>query len=661
MPRDLPIGNGRLLVNFDRQYNLRDVYYPHVGQENHTNGDPCRFGVWADGEFAWTDSDAWVRAFKYERDSLSTQVTLESETLGLRLRCCDVVDFGRDIYFKRVEITNLRATPRDVRVFFHFDCHLYGNNVGDTAFFEPQRRALVHYKIKRYFWLNARRGREFGLDQYAVGNKDIHGAEGTWRDAEDGTLGQNPIAQGSIDSVGSVHCPLEANGLEVVTFWLAAGETFEAVSALDALVKERSPESFINRTADYWRLWVNKEPTDFQDLPGPVINLYKRSLLILRSQINDNGAIIAANDSDQLLFGRDTYCYVWPRDGALVAHALIRSGHSHVARKFFNFCSSVINREGCLLHKYNPDGSLGSSWHPWVGPGGEARLPIQEDETALVLFALWEHYQRFRDVEFVQTLYRPLIKCAADFLARYRDERTYLPAPSHDLWEERRGILSFTTSAVWAGLQAGALFADAFGEADTAIFYRFAAEQIKEAAAEHLYDAKLGRFLRMIQVPADGPIEKDHTLDSSLCGLWQFGMFAPDDPRIVRTMEQVEARLWCKTPVGGMARYEGDWFHRVSDDLDNVPGNPWVICTLWLAEWKVARAATREDFAASRRLLEWAVTHAFPSGVLPEQFNPYTGEPLSVSPLTWSHAAFVSAVQSYMESYRKTGNEALVT
>ena len=46
MPRDLPIGNGTLLVNFDDQYHLRDLYYPYVGSENHTLGYPCRFGVW---------------------------------------------------------------------------------------------------------------------------------------------------------------------------------------------------------------------------------------------------------------------------------------------------------------------------------------------------------------------------------------------------------------------------------------------------------------------------------------------------------------------------------------------------------------------------------------------------------------------------------------
>jgi hypothetical protein len=37
---------------------------------------------------------------------------------------------------------------------------------------------------------------------------------------------------------------------------------------------------------------------------------------------------------------------------------------------------------------------------------------------------------------------------------------------------------------------------------------------------------------------------------------------------------------------------------------------------------------------------------------MPEQLHPRTGDPLSVSPLTWSHAAFVSAVQHYARRSR---------
>ena len=57
--RDIPVGNGSLLVTFDDKYQIRDVYFPHVGQENHTEGFPFRFGVWADGEFCWVYEDEW--------------------------------------------------------------------------------------------------------------------------------------------------------------------------------------------------------------------------------------------------------------------------------------------------------------------------------------------------------------------------------------------------------------------------------------------------------------------------------------------------------------------------------------------------------------------------------------------------------------------------
>ncbi|MBP1740385.1 MAG: glycosyl hydrolase, glucoamylase [Deltaproteobacteria bacterium] len=53
MPRDIPVGNGKLLVCFDRNYRIRDLYYPHVGQENHVSGNVFRFGVSAGGRFSW--------------------------------------------------------------------------------------------------------------------------------------------------------------------------------------------------------------------------------------------------------------------------------------------------------------------------------------------------------------------------------------------------------------------------------------------------------------------------------------------------------------------------------------------------------------------------------------------------------------------------------
>jgi oligosaccharide amylase len=648
LPRDLPLGNGDFLVTFDSRYQLRDIYYPHVGQENHTVGAACRFGVWADGKFSWVGDDAWECHIEYEHETLVGDTTLHNATLGLRLRCRDAVDFDRNIYFKEVTVEDELGREREIRVFQHFDAHLFGNEVGDSAFYDPRSQAIVHYKGRRAFLISGTAGgNSFGLTSFAIGQKDAPGKEGTWRDAEDGVLSRNPVAQGSIDSVGMLTFRVPPSGSSTVVFWIAAGESYEDVRELDKLVRERTPASFLARTKDYWRLWANKDESIADHLPAEIARLYKRSTLIIRTQVDNRGAIIAGNDSDVLRFNRDTYSYLWPRDGALVADALDLAGYGEVTRRFFFLCGDLMTREGYLLHKYNPDGSLGSSWHAWSTPEGRLELPIQEDETGLPIWALWQHYERDRDIEFIRPLYRKLVRTGADFMATFREVHSKLPAPSFDLWEERRGIHAFTTAAVWAGLTAARNFAVAFGQHELAKRYAVAAQEIREAALTHLWDQDRGRFVRTVTVLPDGMIVKDATIDISLAGIFLFGMLPAADPRVVATMKAIEQRLTVRTPVGGIARYENDYYFQVSQDVASVPGNPWFISTLWLAEWYIATAATLDDLERPLALLRWCASKALPSGVLAEQVHPYTGEPLSVSPLTWSHATFVSAVQHY--------------
>jgi GH15 family glucan-1,4-alpha-glucosidase len=183
--------------------------------------------------------------------------------------------------------------------------------------------------------------------------------------------------------------------------------------------------------------------------------------------------------------------------------------------------------------------------------------------------------------------------------------------------------------------------------------YRDAAGEIKSATRQHLWSDEEGRFLRRVVVHLDGTIEPDLTLDSAISGLYQFGMFEADSDEITRTMEQIQAGLGVKTAVGGYARYTNDYYHQVSQDLADVPGNPWFICSCWIAEYLIARAHNFDELHAAIPLLDWVRERALPSGVLAEQINPYTNAPLSVSPLTWSHSEFVSAVRWYAGKHRR--------
>ncbi|MGH9818658.1 MAG: glycoside hydrolase family 15 protein, partial [Pyrinomonadaceae bacterium] len=388
--RDIPVGNGNLLVNFDDKYQIRDIYFPHVGQENHTEGFPFRFGVWVDGKFSWVFSDDWQRRLGYLPETLVTDVALTNESLGLRIACNDTVASHDNVFLRRVGVENLIDSPRSVRIFFHHDFRIYENKVGDTAFYDPESRSLVHYKKHRYFLINT----EPHFDRFATGRKAFHEHEGTWRDAEDGELSGGAITEGSVDSTIGVQLAVEPNASSGFFYWIAAGTSLGEVSDLNSEVLLRRPERLFAYTENYWRAWVNKSKNDFADLSPEIIDFYKRCLLIVRTQVDNGGAILAANDSDVAERATDHYGYLWTRDGAFVANALDLASYSGLARSFYQLCGQIVNPKGYFSQKYNPDGSVASGWHSqWNAYEKRSLIPIQEDETALVIWALWQHYE----------------------------------------------------------------------------------------------------------------------------------------------------------------------------------------------------------------------------------------------------------------------------
>jgi GH15 family glucan-1,4-alpha-glucosidase len=132
MPRDIPVGNGNLLITFDRDYCLRDVYYPYVGKENHTDGHKFRFGVWVDGTFSWVSRQDWDLRLEYAQESLLTHVTAINRKLDVHLHCNDVVDFKENIYIKTVLVRNLGSRERgSAPLCFSFDLEPCGGGNND--------------------------------------------------------------------------------------------------------------------------------------------------------------------------------------------------------------------------------------------------------------------------------------------------------------------------------------------------------------------------------------------------------------------------------------------------------------------------------------------------------------------------------------------------
>src|SRR6185312_15938009 len=235
----------------------------------------------------------------------------------------------------------------------------------------------------------------------------------------------------------------------------------------------------------------------------------------------------------------------------------------------------------------------------------------------------------------------------------YVDDRSGLIKPSWDLWEERWGVHAFTVGAVWAGLDAARNFAELFGDGPALRRYTDAEDRLREASDSHLFSPELGRFARRVAVEDDGTLTVDMVIDSAICGLWRFGMYSPDEARVADTMHAIAEQLANKGTAGGIARYRDDYYFRVEKDVSRVPGNPWFICTLWLAQWYIATAKTPDDLKPARDMINWTVAHQLPGGLLSEQLDPNTGAPLSVSPLTWSHAEFIATVDEFTRKGEK--------
>jgi GH15 family glucan-1,4-alpha-glucosidase len=641
MPRDIPLGNGRLLVAFDRNYAMRDLYYPHVGLENHLMGRPCRIGVRTDAGFSWVGSPGWSVRLAYEQDALVSDVKLENEAAGLAISVSDAVEFERPLLVRRFRVKNREDKARQVRVYFHHDFEIMESDAGNTAHFDPRLRGIIHYKRRRYFLLNVVEGGEHGVAEYSTSRKrKLADGDGD-PFGENGRLDQNAIAHGAVDSVIAVTVDLDPGAEQEFWTFLIAGDRYQDVAADQAFLLSDGCASVVARSRAVSQAWCRKDTARLEGLGPEAAALFRRSLLVLGTQCDHDGGILAANDTDIMGFARDTYSYVWPRDGALVARALDLAGHARTARRFYWFCVKHVSQGGYFFQKYNADGSLASSWHPWVRDGKE-QIPIQEDETALVLWALAAHFGQGPDFKFLIPSHTRFVRRAADFLYDFRDPETGLPHPSWDLWEERFGVHAFTVASVHAGLRGAARMTRLLGDEDLAARYETGAAEVLAGFKRYLFHDELGRYVRMGTRQERGYFH-DLTVDSALCGLFLFDMLPLDDPRLVSTIDAVEKRLWIDSDVGGVARYENDYYHQVSKDVERIPGNPWFVCTLWLAEWHARRAKTKADLERAFRYLDWAKAHARPSGVMAEQVDPLTGDPVSVAPLTWSHAAYVSA------------------
>lgn len=354
-------------------------------------------------------------------------------------------------------------------------------------------------------------------------------------------------------------------------------------------------------------------------------DILQRSIEIILDNQSTTGAYIASPNFP-------TYHYCWFRDGSFIAYAMDLAGYHDSAHKFHCWVAERVNErmdlvrtgmakarsgeklsEAEILHtRYRLDGTDGE-------PGNWPNFQL--DGFGTWLWAIKEHQR--------QNPTKPLSKDlldAAGLVADYLNELWSLPC--YDCWEEFPDhVHPHTLAAIYGGLQSHTeLTGDDHGRVAKVIRAQLL------AGAE-----KYGHFVKFPASPA---------VDASLLGLSvPYNVVAPDDPRMLKTVEQIERTI---LHDGGVHRYADDSYYG---------GGAWILLTAWLGWYYEELAKSQPDlaYALLQKILacqNWILARAESDSSLPEQvvenLNFPAHYPIWVerwgkiaSPLLWSHAKYI--------------------
>jgi len=634
MSRPVVLSNGQLFVGIDENGLVHDFYYPYVGLEN-LNGarlSAHKIGVWVDNIFHWTDDGSWQIDIDFEPDALVSQIKMTNSQINISLLFQDYIDSDSNSLVRRITITNDSDNTREVRIFMHQVFQISRAGRADTAIYVPDENYILDYKGRYCLLIAGKFDDGLSFDQYAVGNYGIEGKAGTYLDAEDGVLSNNAVEHGGVDSVLRFTKTINARGSSILNYWIVADSSQMDVQLTHLDYMSSDMNNKLNRARAHWHAWLGGGNVEIPQFSRQTL---EKSLLIIKAHCDARGSVLASGDSSIFNYGRDYYCYCWPRDAAYALWPLIRLGHFSEAKLFFEFARDTMHKDGYLMHKYQPDRAIGSTWHPLVH-GRNKELAIQEDETATTIFMIGEYYEASKDKTFIDNIYRTFVEPCASFMCRFIDDATGLPHASYDLWEEKFLTSTYTVSTVIAGLEAAAKLASIVEEPSDAVRWAKAAEGIK-SNLNKLYSPD-NFFVKGYLLKSDGTLEYDNTADiSNLYGPYMFAGLELDDERLKSTASYIEKKLLNQTPIGGVLRHEHDNYFLTKHQYT---GNPWVISALWMSQYYAINS--RLDDA--KDLFNWAIKRQLNSGALSEQFDPETGYSLGVTPLVWSHAEMVNTI-----------------
>lgn len=388
-----------------------------------------------------------------------------------------------------------------------------------------------------------------------------------------------------------------------------------------------SPEAQLRREVQYWRSFPRPR------YEGPYLPHLMRALLVIRGlTFRPTGALVAAATTSLPEIPGDArqwdYRYVWVRDGAYAAEALVLAGDYLSARRFLEFVFNTVQLADRPLARpfTQVDGSpvvgeeelLWLSGHAQSRPvrtGNAATGQVQLDIEGDFVWALWLYVEATGDTAFLHQYARPFM-AIVDWTAAHWN------IPDASLWEFRGQDRHYTHSKLmaWVALSRGSELARRLGRPQRARVWAEEANRLRATIEEMAFDVVTGRFGQSFGSPDP---------DASLLLLPLYGFLDPHDPRFDTTLAAVEEEL-----------RQGPYLLRYRRDMLGQARHPFLLTSFWLMRVLARRGETER----AREILDGVLADATDLGLMAEHVDPALGVPRGNFPQLFSHVGLATAL-----------------
>jgi len=625
------IGNKKIIATFTSKGEMQRIYFPSRDNKQYINYFHTGVKI-NESDLIYLHDDInniYKQYYDTDTNILNTEIT--NTYFNLKILQTDFVLIKENVLLKKYTFFNEGKIDLNTEFYIHSELLSDTNNFVGCKIVDGGMMQYAH---------------DFVFSTFAKG-KDIikHQINGSINNIKRTEIFDKDYIGMSKDTsiayeIGTIK-PGEKKELEIC---IAIDENKNVSDIEDEIerIKRIDFEKEYMNTKSYWRKYVKqhnglklKEPENSYD--ERISEIYKRSILLFPLLTNvDTGAIIASPEIDENFTKCGRYAYCWPRDAVFMTKAMDILKMNKETEKFYKvFCKKTQSKNGMWEQRFYTDGKLAPCWG------------YQVDETASVVYGVYEHYKYTKSENFLKESL-PMCEKAIDFLKRYVKDWLEKPEEtkehkyhvSYDLWEMCEGVHLYSLASIYSAFESILKMYGVLGK-DVSEFEnnRLKQEKVEKSKKEieklqleikkyinkYLYDEDKKSYVRN---------SEDKKMDISIIGaVTPFEVFKPKEKKVQNTVERINLSL--RTYTGGYQRFENDNY---------MNGNPWPISNLWMTLYYLETGEKKKAKETFDFVIKTAGKHYF----LGEQVDNETLKPNWVIGLGWSHAMFIIVLEKYM-------------